>query len=227
MGQYYKPVILNQDKKSPLGYFYSHDFGSGLKLMEHSWMDNSFVAQVEKAILHNPLPIVWAGDYADNEDVKNIRKDLLEKVIAEYGEEDRAELEKDGVNLYQLAGVLGIKFTHDVYFKKDEDAHSYNFGRTPNRCKYLVNHDKKEFVDKSKTPRGTANWMGGDGWRIHPLPLLTCEGNGRGGGDFHEDENNGDLGLIGSWARNVISLESRKTDIPKGFKEITFDLIES
>ena len=42
---------------------------------------------------------------------------------------------------------------------------------------FLVNHTKKMFVDKSKL---TAQ-------KIHPLPLLTAEGNGRGGGDYRGD----------------------------------------
>jgi hypothetical protein len=58
--------------------------------------------------------------------------------------------------------------------------------------------------------------------------LLTCEGNDRGGGDFRVDENanQGNVELIGSWARNKIGVAFKKTDIPKGFKEVKFDLVE-
>ena len=76
----------------------------------------------------------------------------------------------------------------------------------------LVNHTKKEFVDKTKVPEDS------DDWRIHPLPLLTCEGNGRGGGDYQGNSN-----LVGSWARDVISLSATK---PKGYKELDFNLVE-
>ena len=41
MGQYYKPINLD-DKQ----WLYSHDFGDGLKLMEHSWIGNDFVGAV-------------------------------------------------------------------------------------------------------------------------------------------------------------------------------------
>jgi hypothetical protein len=51
--------------------------------------------------------------------------------------------------------------------------------------------------------------------------LLTCEGNNRGGGDFR-----GESDLVGSWARDTISIESRKADIPKGYTELIFDLVE-
>ena len=77
---------------------------------------------------------------------------------------------------------------------------------------FLVNHTKRQFVDKSKVPKG------GPGLKIHPLPLLTCEGNGRGGGDFH-----GESPLIGSWARDVISAEKTA---PAEFTELAFDLRE-
>lgn len=80
------------------------------------------------------------------------------------------------------------------------------------KYKYLINHSKMEFVNKSKVPNN-------DGWVIHPLPLLTCEGNGQGGGDYR-----GESPLIGSWARDVISVDCVK---PKGYKEIIFDLVEN
>ena len=79
------------------------------------------------------------------------------------------------------------------------------------KAKYIVNHDKQMFVDKTKVPDA-------DGWKIHPLPLLTCDGNGRGGGDFR-----GESDLVGSWARDLISVEAKK---PKGYTELKFDLVE-
>ena len=54
---------------------------------------------------------------------------------------------------------------------------------------FIVNHTKKEYVMKVN--------------QFHPLPLLTAEGNGRGGGDYH----GADEDLVGTWARDVISVE--------------------
>jgi hypothetical protein len=79
--------------------------------------------------------------------------------------------------------------------------------------RYILNHDTKEFVDKRKMPKDK------DGWRIHPLPLLTADGNSRGGGDYREGHT--DFDKVGIWKRNRISIETRKTDIPKDFKEIS------
>ena len=80
---------------------------------------------------------------------------------------------------------------------------------------YIVNHTKKQFVDKSKVKADKY------GWKIHHLPLLTCEGNGEGGGDFFGKD---PKGLVGSWARDLISIESVK---PEKFKEIVFNLKEN
>ena len=45
--------------------------------------------------------------------------------------------------------------------------------------------------------------------------------NGRGGGDFR-----GESELVGSWARDVISVEATKSAIPKDYTELKFDLVE-
>jgi hypothetical protein len=66
--------------------------------------------------------------------------------------------------------------------------------------RYIVNHTKKQYTDK-------------DAEHFHPLPLLTAEGNGRGGGDYrglNEDK-------IGIWARDVISIEKAA---PEGYEEL-------
>ena len=62
---------------------------------------------------------------------------------------------------------------------------------------YIVNHTKKLYVDKTKLDN-----------EIHPLLILISEGNERGGGDY--DGYN--VKLAGTWARNLISMESVKPD---------------
>ena len=211
MGQYYTPIILKEDKKTPIGFAYSHDFGSGLKLMEHSWMKNDFVGFIE-SLLKRGMPfhkssIVWAGDYADEEPFESIPKQVIDSlVVSGY---DLAGLQKDGANLQSIAEHSAPKLRPNTHKIEDFKIHKAS------ETRYLVNHDKKQFVDKTKVPTDS------DGWKIHPLPLLTCEGNGRGGGDFR-----GESDLVGSWARDTISIESRKADIPKGYTELIFDLVE-
>ena len=106
-------------------------------------------------------------------------------------------------NLYSIMEREGVRVVPSVPKKEVK----YN---------YLVNLDKKEYVVMSKIPKDD------NGWMIHPLPLLTCEGNGNGGGDyFDEDKNN----IIGSWARcRVVALNKLPND--GEYKEIEFDLVE-
>ena len=164
MGQYYKPISVDK-----MQHLYSHDYGNGLKLMEHSYIGNNFVNTVESLLAPGgewyKNRLVWAGDYADEEtDSKD--------------------------NLYTQVGEGSIK---------PEEAEKES-GR------YIVNHTKREFVDKDIVPKDE------EGWKIHPLPLLTCEGNGRGGGDYREDNSH-----TGDWARDEISIEKEK---PGDFDEI-------
>ncbi len=109
---------------------------------------------------------------------------------------DYADPEKVGKeNLYVLAKP-----------KFENPRHS----TVPKMFRYLVNHSKQVYLDKTKQEQDE------DGYQIHPLPLLTCEGNGQGGGDYiTEDEHL--LQHIGSWARDIISVES---EIPADYTEI-------
>jgi hypothetical protein len=219
MGQYYKAVFLAENQK-PIASVSSYDFGSGAKLMEHSWEKNPMVRFVERQLMVAPQKLVWAGDYADEEDpttLSNAEIKLLADEKSEYW--NSKVLKEKGVNLYSLSDTIG-KLIHDERVENKYE-HDYK-GVAPLTAKYLVNHDKKEFVNKTKTPKDS------DGWKIHPLPLLTCEGNGRGGGDFFvsTEKKQGNVELIGVWARDKISVVSKKAEIPKGFTELVFDLTE-
>lgn len=198
MGQYFFPISIDQKE-----CVYSHDFGNGLKLMEHSYIGNNFVNVVEKLLAKGGKwfgnRIVWSGDYADPELDEN-GKPLTNVVNGETYEQ----------NLYSLYSENTIKpdVTKLKYFR------------------FLVNRTKKEYVDLSKVPvMDTYKWKDDNGkvrttiYKIHPLPLLTCEGNGRGGGDYR-----GESELVGTWARDVIQPQTKR---PKGgFTEIVFDLKE-
>lgn len=166
----------------------SHDYGNGLKLMEHSWIGNAFVGVVENLIKKGGQwynnHILWAGDYADDEK-----------------EQER--------NYYGIVSETGTKLM--PVQNKDTN------------LRYLVNFDKKEFVDLKKVPVSDV-WTDENGneynFNIHPLPLLTCEGNGRGGGDYR-----GESPLIGKWARDRVTIRKTKPKNKK-YKELIFDLTE-
>jgi hypothetical protein len=199
MGQYFKPVVLGEkptegQQEEVKAWVYSHDYGNGLKLMEHSYLKNDFVQAFEKLIARGgefyKSRVVWAGDYADEEPGV--------KIIDEGKEYD--------ANIYSLCND-GNKVNPKV-----ADTEDYRF---------IVNHTKKMFVDKSKV-------ISNDGWQIHPLPLLTCEGNGRGGGDYHVKGEFDDM-IVGAWARDVISVEKTNPNVTNGmmdYAELEFTLVE-
>lgn len=70
MGQYYMPVIK---RGNVLRRVYSHDFGNGFKLTEHSYVGNNFVNVVANEIVDNPAQLYWLGDYAEENDFKSLK----------------------------------------------------------------------------------------------------------------------------------------------------------
>ena len=77
--------------------------------------------------------------------------------------------------------------------------------------KFLCNHDSKIYVDLEEYKKASAFGENKD-WIIHPLPLLTAQGNGRGGGDYYDNYPNFDK--VGDWAMELISIED---EIPEGY----------
>lgn len=108
---------------------------------------------------------------------------------------DGPGLEMNGKNLYSMA--------------MDEERPNLKLQkpliRDTSMYRYIVNHTKKQYVDKQ-------NFIDD----LHPLPLLTCEGNGRGGGDYRGSSET----LCGSWARDVISADRKA---PEGYSELRFE----
>jgi hypothetical protein len=104
---------------------------------------------------------------------------------------DYADEEPSGGNLFTLAKEL---------------KNILRGGKLEPTGRYIINYSTKEFIDKELVPEDE------EGWKVHPLPLITCEGNGRGGGDYRKENN-----AIGIWARDRISIED---SVPDGFSEL-------
>lgn len=137
----------------------------------------------------------------------NVAEKLLAKGGKWFGQPfcwsgDYANNENEaGQNLYDICDKNAIKPKLGKYRK----------------FRYLLNLTTKVFVDLDKVP--CSRMYDGEESQIHPLPLLTCEGNGKGGGDFYgEDTNN----LVGSWARCIIEPTNKKPTTE--FTELVFDL---
>jgi hypothetical protein len=200
MGQYFKPIILGEKPKdgeheTVKVWMYSHSYDNGLKLMEHSYQGNNFVSTFEKELTRR-------GNHYKSRVVW----------AGDYAEEEP-----------------GLKIIEEG---KEHDANLYSLCNDENEIKpkvaktdeypFIVNHTKKQFVDKNKVPE-IQDW---EGVKIHPLPLLTSEGNGQGGGDFRGKDDNE---IVGSWARDVISIEKESPLVTNGtmdYTELIFDLKE-
>ena len=86
--------------------------------------------------------------------------------------------------------------------------------------KYLVNHDKKQYINLNRYIKESEIDHGECGvWCLHPLSLMTALGNGKGGGDYYGIND----GCIGEWAMNLISIEDEVSD---GYEEFTICFID-
>lgn len=103
----------------------------------------------------------------------------------QYGDEVFEDENGEGKSAYQLA---------------DDNLTTKTFKSLPPRRewyryhKYLINHDTHEYV---KLPK-----MSNKEYRIHPLPLLTANGNGLGSGDYRGINKD----LVGMWCGHHLSV---------------------
>lgn len=160
---------------------------SGMKLMEHSWLENDFVNGVLESIWDNSCRVAWVGDYAD--DIDDFDEYYTEEVYESVWGDYAVELPFDEV----------------------PSIHSEGF---------IVNHDKGLYIDLAKYAKESASkprWSDVE-WCIHPLPILTCVGNGRGGGDYHGTN----MDAIGSWCMDLISF---RMEFPSAFREVDYSKV--
>lgn len=110
--------------------------------------------------------------------------------------------EVNGKDLYSCASEI-----EERTYNKYEDCIAL-----PNEFKYLVNLTKKQYIElKTYKPNVL---------QVHPLPLLTAVGNGRGRGDYSRDDKR-----VGSWAFDRIGCTNSEDEIVGLEKvEIEFEL---
>lgn len=207
MGQYYNPSILKKNWKTAKNAvkvsLKCYDFDNGAKLMEHSYVGNDFVMAMCYLLSLDEyfgLPFVWSGDYADN-------------VITKVGEH----------NIYDEAS--DFMYGNDTHSEKSSDYAELltkippyeELKRMGFDGGYIVNLTKKVYVEVPKKPSPNE-------YAVHPLPLLTADGNSLGGGDYRAVCDNYDYSndeRIGSWKFDRIGFVGEITEyLKKGFKAI-------
>lgn len=190
MGQYYKPAILADNKTTVKAWVYSHDVTYKFKRNDGT--------EVE---IGNGLKLM-EHSYIGNEFVSAFESLILDKPQRVVWAGDYGDIcKKRKTNVYDRC----LDKTKVLPYTRPKT----------HQTRFIINHTKKEFVDKNNV----AEIKGWEGAKIHPLPLLTCEGNNRGGGDFTGTNN-----YVGTWARDIISVSANKpsnefVEIKPNFKE--------
>lgn len=178
MGQYYRLSVLNSHKKN-------YPNGDKVNTYIVSYDYNNGAKLMEFSYIGNMY--VNALEHLIN-DVDGELSGLPVVCCGDYADEEPYPFKGEKVNLFHLA-----RMTRATLSKKEN---KYKYYR------YVVNETKGVFIDLDKVKKDKY------GYRIHPLPLLIAEGNGRGGGDYWGKNER----RIGSWARNVVVVSNERPD---------------
>lgn len=222
MGQYYIPAIFpkeenriadtlaNKDAEpietTPVFALLGHHFGISYKMYNGKMGKTTIgLKLMEHSYVGNPMvkamEYILANEYAGYPVVWG----------GDYGDEVFVNPDKndDVVNAYHLAD-------NESLLDKSIDKVPLSLCKKT-KWKFLLNHDTHQWVEIPKESKKE--------WRVHPLPLLTCNGNGRGGGDYRIDEKDPLNKYIGYWCGEHISVSN---EIPDGFMklDITFPMDE-
>ena len=196
MGQYYNAVVLKTNWKLAINPVkasvkcYDCD-NNGAKIMEHCYVKNAYV-RVMEFLLANAFkghPFVWCGDYADKVETKTGTHDIYTDA-SHFIYKDYDDPRDYGKSKQYKALMATIPSREDIPVYR-----------------YIVNYTKKQYCIIPKYNEKK--------WQVHPLPLLTSSGNGRGGGDYRLDDDR-----VGSWAFDRIGVTNDRAEI-KGFKQIS------
>lgn len=183
MGQYYRALLIGKRRKALVAT--PHDFDNLSKLTEHSWVTNALVDGVMEQLKDNPQRVAWMGDYAD-------------------------EVAKESVGLgdgFIKDEATLLKCYKKAWGNRTTTVKPTNLGTVnewAEHC-FLVNNTKRVYIDMEEYIKRSGCQPGwdksGDVWCVAPLPLLTCIGNGRGGGDYFSEVGKQ---WVGTWAFDEI-----------------------
>ena len=226
MGQYYKATFLDKNADvtsndwNPIKFQLSpYDLNNGAKLMEHSYVGNTYVGAYVKLLANEyyGYPFVWAGDYADDKFNVNVYEKALqyiEDVIESNAKKQGYVRENESTFSKFMRYDSGDRIILSEMKDEEDFAEKYTFkevGGNQLDYKYILNLDKKQYV---KIPKYNENE-----WTIHPLPILCADGNGRCGGDY----SGSDMDKVGVWAYDRIGISN---EIPNEFTELVVNFEE-
>ena len=182
MGQYFKWFVKLNDTFYQFIELYIGE--GGMKLLEMGWRINPYMLRLEKLISKgNPWykqRISLEGDYAEN--VPECGFNLYQLAFSPVDFENEFDVQRNNIDITTQYVSQNIR----------EDKHCV---AKPNEFQYYVNHDSKQYIDKTKLQTD-----------YHPLAILCSYG------DDHYEES-------GKWRLNRLSVEN---EIPADFTEYVF-----
>lgn len=184
MGQYYKTVMIREGgdgNKDIITVDNNCKFKEyhGLKLMEHSYLNNEWTDAIAHFIYRNKVRMAHVGDYAYE--------------FPQYELAYNKSVTRTPLDIHSIWG-------QDLY---DENGMLRRFNYSG---KYLINWDKKEYINFNHWKvNNKVSWA--EDVYITPVTMLTALGNDRGGGDYHAPLPHAED--VGCWAWDCISIEDQ------------------
>lgn len=181
MGQYF--TFINIDKK-----LFADD--SGHKLTEECWLGNSLTEAIKLKIRNEWKGdrVVLLGDYADGDSYSRHSSSHAEFLEALKNDEQVNCLTSERLYYWVRNQSSGFK---PAFTSGDRDANL-------NRCRYLYNTARKEYVDSFKVFPSYVNICDNQIYfeKLDAYSLLVAMGNGEGGGDYFGPSDD----MVGLWA---------------------------
>jgi len=212
MGEYFRATLKKKDDDKCV-VLSSWAYDNGSKIMEHSYIGNHYVMAIDSLLFNNPQHLAWVGDYTDSDDLQN------------YSDDQKAVL----TTMWRQAWPENDPDDFGQNGPEIEDDEDSPFSLT-DMYLYIINHSKKELIILSRYYKNMCQKHNNVSYfmPIHPLPLLTALGHGKGGGCYYginEDK-------IGMWAGDIIEIVNWKdyNDFYKNdYNDITdtLDFVES
>ena len=109
MGQYYNILYKPEIGKTEIYQPKIPDITAGVKLMEHSWINNPVMNAISRKLYEKPARVAWVGDYSKNEQI------VIEKKLYNKAWKENAAVQRLYPSAFQLNGCYIINRSKKEY----------------------------------------------------------------------------------------------------------------